>query len=167
MPPMFIPGDIIFAPWRAEDGSEKHRPTVVLAWSPAYGLVALWTGTAKERLFGGTFAFSTQEREQAGFSGPCRFDPNRIVRFLPQQLEDGTVRRDAVTLMRGRASRHCSHEEDDSPSCAQQEGFLFGPQVLGTGRLLTQRTRACSSEEMWSSRHAAGMMDMSCDHTGW
>ena len=81
MPPMFIPGDIIFAPWRAEDGSEKHRPTVVLAWSPAYGLVALWTGTAKERLSGGTFAFSTQEREQAGFRGPCpaRSEQDRAV----------------------------------------------------------------------------------------
>ena len=100
MPPMFISGDIVFAPWRAEDGSEKYRYMVVLAWSPAYGLVAMWTGTLKEGLSGGTFAFSVQEREQAGFKCSCRFDPNRIVRFLPQQLEDGTVRPDPGRLSR-------------------------------------------------------------------
>ena len=31
MPPMFQPGDIVFAPWRAEDGNEKYRYMVVLA----------------------------------------------------------------------------------------------------------------------------------------
>jgi hypothetical protein len=60
----------------------------------------MWTGTTKEGLSGGTFAFSEHEREQAGFKTPCRFDPNRIVRFLPQQLEDGTVRSDPGRLSR-------------------------------------------------------------------
>ena len=99
MPPMFRPGDIVFAPWRAEDSSEKYRYMVVLAWSEALGLYAMWVGSVKEGKQGGLYAFTENEREQAGFLVPSRFDPHRVIRFLP-----GHIRRGIVHLQPGRLS---------------------------------------------------------------
>lgn len=91
MPPMFQPGDIVFAPWRAEDGVEKYRYMVVLVWSSAVGMYAMWTGTAKEGKSGGRYAFTQHECEQAGFSEPCRFDPSRVILYRPEYVTNETV----------------------------------------------------------------------------
>ena len=91
MPPMFQPGDIVFAPWRAEDASEKYRYMVVLAWSAAIGMYALWVSSVKEDKQGGLYSFTENEREQAGFPAPSRFDPRRVMHFRPEHIRSGIV----------------------------------------------------------------------------
>ena len=91
MPPMFQPGDIVFAPWRAEDGNEKYRYMVVLAWSAALGMYAMWVSSIKEGQQGGLYAFTENEREQAGFPVPSRYDPHRVIRFRPEHIRSGIV----------------------------------------------------------------------------
>ena len=96
---MFVPGDVVLAPWRGDDGKlvPGNHYLVVLGEIPGVGIVAMYTTSLKERT-GGVYEFTTQEMEQADFRRPCRFDPSRVAIYSPEHS-------DLVVPTPGRLSR--------------------------------------------------------------
>jgi hypothetical protein len=96
---MFVPGDVVLAPWRGDEGKivPGNHYLVVLGEVPGVGVVAMYTTSLKQRS-GGIYEFTRQEMEQADFRRPCRFDPSRVAIYGPEH-------RELITPTVGRLSR--------------------------------------------------------------
>ena len=103
---MFGPGDIVLAPWRGDEGRviPGNHYLVVLGEIPGIGVYAMYTTSIKERT-GGRYEFTHQENEQADFHKPCRFDPNRVALYAPQDRAE-------IIPTRGRLSRKAMERID-------------------------------------------------------
>ena len=83
---MFQRGEIVLGPFPAAEGNcniGTHH--LVVLDSDSDGTLVMFTTSLKEAT-GGSFEFTAQERLQANWAKPCRFDPSRIALFRNADL---------------------------------------------------------------------------------
>lgn len=83
---MFQKGDVVIGPFPAVRGSFNVDNHYLVVLGAAHtGVLVMFTTSLKQRS-GGLFEFTPQERAQAGWNKPCRFDPTRIALFRSTDL---------------------------------------------------------------------------------
>jgi hypothetical protein len=83
---MFRRGEIVTGPFPATQGNcNVGTHYLVVLDSTAEGTLVMFTTSLKEAT-GGACEFTAEERSQAQWSKPCRFDPSRIALYRASDL---------------------------------------------------------------------------------